>query len=115
MACRFQQDGPGYIQTRHRYDPDYNRLEDETGDENDFQERELHIVPTYNAAADTIPAEIYEKLFRLISSTPDQAIMLWHQSVQGIILILLYIIRKIINIFDLYYDYGSQTLSLGII
>ena len=96
LARRFQQDGLGYQWMRHRYDQDYNRL-----DADDDDEEELHLVPTYNAPTDCVPDSNFEKLFRLISSTPDQAILLWHQSIQGIILILLYIIRQLINIFDL--------------
>ena len=100
LATRFESKA-GTILSRHRYDVDFNRLED--GDELEEQQN-WHRIPTYDAAADTIPASHFEKMFKLISSTPDQAILLWHQCIQGILTLLLFIIRMAINVFELYYD-----------
>ena len=73
-------------------------------DEDELEEpQEWHRIPTYNAAVDTIPATHFEKIFKLISSTPEQAILLWHQCIQGILFALLCLIRLVINIFDLYH------------
>ena len=78
---------------------DFNRLDDD--DELEDQQ-DWHRIPTYDAAADTIPATHFEKIFKLISSTPEQAILLWHQCIQGILTALLLLIRMAINVFDLY-------------
>ena len=99
LATRFQS-GAGTILARNRYDVDFNRLED---DDELEEPQEWHRVPTYNADVESIPATYFEKIFKLISSTPDMAILLWHQCIQGILFVLLIVIRLAINLFDLYY------------
>ena len=64
-----------YSQTEYKYDAEYNVIEtDEPGP---------HITPTYYGDTCSIPAEIFERAIRLMSSTAHQSLILWHQMIQG--------------------------------
>ena len=63
------------VVTENKHDPDYNIIEtDETGP---FQ------TPIYYGDTCSIPAEKFERIFKLISINTHQALMLWHQQIQG--------------------------------
>lgn len=75
-----------YSYTDRKYDHDGNWIEtDEVGP---------YLTPTYYGPTKTIPANIFERIFKLISSTPHQSLLLWHQCIQGIVTVI-YFIRKI--------------------
>ena len=76
LANRFATTPLPYAVTDQVYDQDYNLLEDEEGPVE---------TSTYYGPVDMIPAEVFEKLFRLICSQPHQIMMLFHQIIQGIL------------------------------
>ena len=86
MANRFVTTPLPYSYTERKYDQDGNVVETE--------EAGPFLTPTYYGPVEKIPATIFERLFRLISSTPHAALLLWHQSIQGILTVI-YFIRKI--------------------
>ena len=88
LAQRWPAEPLGYSTTDHQYDHDYNRLNDDNGT---FQ------TPVYSAAADSLPAVQFEKIFYLLCSVPHQGLLLYHQAIQGTLLLLLTVIRIIIN------------------
>ena len=88
LAQRWPADPLGYSTTEHRYDHDYNRLNDENGP---FE------TPVYSTAADSLPAIQFEKIFYLLCSVPHQGLLLYHQAIQGTIILLLTVIRIVIN------------------
>ena len=92
LATRFAAGQFGFQWTERRYDHDGNILSSDSEDEPD---NGVYQTPVYETAADSIPAEIFEKLFHLICSTPHEALLLWHQAIQGILTFLLLIIRAI--------------------
>ena len=59
--------------------------------------------PTYEAAADAIPSDQFEKIFRMICSVPHQGILLYHQAIQGTIILFMTVIRLGINLLRLSY------------
>ena len=65
---------PASSYTANRYDADYNTVETENGP---------FVTPTYYGDTCSIPAEHFERIVRLISSTAHQALQLWHQTIQG--------------------------------
>ena len=86
LANRFVTTPLPYSYTERKYDQDGNVVEtEETGP---------FLTPTYYGHVEKIPATIFERLFRLISSTPHAALLLWHQCIQGILSVI-YFIRKI--------------------
>ena len=88
LAQRWPAEPLGYSVTDHQYDHDYNRLDNGNGP---FE------TPVYSAAADALPAIQFEKIFYLLCSVPHQGLILYHQAIQGTILLLLTVIRIIIN------------------
>ena len=92
LATRFPAGQFGYQWTEQHFDHDGNIL---SSDEEEEPDNGVYKTPTYETAADSIPADIYEKLFFMISSMHHEAILLWHQAIQGILILLLYIIRLI--------------------
>ena len=61
--------------TENKYDPDFNIIE--TNEPGPFQ------TSTYYGDTCSIPAKNFERLFKLISTDTHQALMLWHQQIQG--------------------------------
>ena len=76
LANRFPPNPLPYSVTEHAYDEDYNQLETDDGP---------HETTIYYGPTDVIPAEVFEKLFRLLCSQPHQILMLLHQMIQGIL------------------------------
>ena len=64
------------VPTDRQYDEDFNQI---GGEDNGPYTTYIYSGPTGE-----IPASIFEKLFRLISSHAHQALMLFHQMIQGI-------------------------------
>ena len=95
MAQRTPSDPLGYAYTEHQYDHDLNRLPG--------NELGPFPTPTYSAAASALPAEQFEKIFRMICNAPHQGVLLYHQAIQGTILLLLTVIRLGINFLRLCY------------
>ena len=93
LATRYPAGQFGFQWTEYPLDEDYNRLEPESDEEE--PDNGVYRTPIYATAADSIHAETFEKLFFLISTMPHQAILLWHQVIQGILTILLFIVRLI--------------------
>ena len=64
-----------YTTTERRYDHDYNML--------DQSYNGPYTTPLYYGNTGSIPAGIFEKLFRLICSHSHQGLMLFHKAIQG--------------------------------
>ena len=63
------------VQTENKYDYDYNIIDtDESGPFN---------TPIYYGDTCSIPAEHFERLCQLLSTNAHQALMIWHQQIQG--------------------------------
>ena len=77
MANRFPPNPLPYAVTDLAYDEDYNQLDSTTDGP--------HETPIYYGPTGMIPAEVFEKLFRLLCSQPHQILMLFHQMIQGIL------------------------------
>ena len=56
-----------------------------------------HAVSTYDVAADSVPATQFEKIFRLLCNVPNQGILLYHQAIQGTIILIITVFRILIN------------------
>ena len=89
MGNRYKSTPLPYSYTDKKYDFDGNVIED--------AEDGPHVTPTYYGPVEDIPATTFERLFKLISSTPHAALILWHQTMQGILTVF-YFIRKIKSI-----------------
>ena len=57
--------------------------------------------PTYNVAADSLPAVTFEKIFKMICIYPQQAVLLYHQAIQGTLELFITVLRVIINMIRL--------------
>ena len=64
-----------YATTEHKYDDDLNIIE--TSEEGPFQ------TPTHMGGTGSIPADKIERLIRLLCSQWHQALMMFHQAIQG--------------------------------
>ena len=84
LSHRWESDPLGYVTTEHRYDVDMNRLDDPNGP---FQ------TPTYAVASDTVPATQFEKIFWMICTVPMQAVLLYHQAIQGTVTLFITVFR----------------------
>ena len=89
MALRTSSDPLGYAHTEHRYDHDFNRLSDD--------EDGPFATPTYDVDADSVPATQFEKIFRLLCNVPHQGLLLYHQAIQGTIILIITVFRILIN------------------
>ena len=86
LANRFGASPLDHITTEREYDIDLNQIETEkTGP---------FITPIHYGPVGAIPAEKFEKIFRLICHQWHQALMMFHQAIQGLT-DLLFIYRRI--------------------
>ena len=75
LATRFTTSPLPYATTEEKYDHDYNIIEtDEPGPYTTY---------TYYGDTCSIPAHIFERIFWLICTHSHQALLLWHQHIQG--------------------------------
>ena len=75
LATRFPAKPLPCVQTENKYDYDYNII--------DTNEPGPFITRTYYGDTCSIPAELFERLFWLMSSNCHQALLMWHQQIQG--------------------------------
>lgn len=75
LATRFSTSPLPSVPTEDKYDHDYNIIES--------NEPGPYITHTYYGDTCSIPAELFERLFWLMSSNCHQALLLWHQQIQG--------------------------------
>lgn len=84
LSHRWESEPLGYTTTDHKYDVDMNRLESSNGP---------FLTPTYSVASDTVPATQFEKIFRLICTVPMQAVLVYHQAIQGTMILIITVLR----------------------
>ena len=73
------------VPTQRKYDEDFNQIQ---SDDDGPYITHIYLGPTVEIAAET-----FEKLFRIISTQTHQALLLFHQTIQGIILYIYFYFR----------------------